>query len=315
VTLPAVGSCRGVVYLGAVADGAGSRIYGRVFDAIADEYDRHRPAYPDALVGWACGSAGLGPGEPVLEVGCGTGQLTRSLLARGLRVTAIEPGENLIARAQIGLQGAGDVRFVNARLEQAPVPRSRYRGVFSASAIHWVDPDVSWQKLADALTDGGTLALLSYFGVQDPYSEEDQQALRAVLAGIAPEIEADWPTYRDLHAMIAGASERRANVSKVWAWLGGYDIARSEAAQLFDDVQLAVLPRRSEHTAAGVNALLATMSFWTRLSPGQRDTLVAENEAIYRRLGRPIRSSTMACLVSARRRPRGDVSAVTGSAA
>jgi SAM-dependent methyltransferase len=298
-----------------VADEARSRVYGKVFDAIADEYDRHRPAYPEVLVGWACGAAGLGPGEPVLEVGCGTGQLTRSLLARGLRVTAIEPGENLIARARIGLEGSGDVRFVNARLEQATVPRSRYRGVFSASAIHWVDPDVGWPKLADALVDDGTLALVSHFGVQDPYSEEDQQALRAVFAAIAPEIAADWPTYRDLSATIAGASERRANVSKVWAWLGGYDIARDEAAQLFDDVRFAVLPRRSEHTAAEVNALLATMSFWTRLSPRQRDTLVAENEAIYERLGRPIRSSTMACLVTARRRPQHDVSALMNSAA
>ena len=50
---------------------------------------------------------GLGPGAPVLEIGCGTGQLTRSLLARGLRVTAVEPGERLIARARDQVQLPG----------------------------------------------------------------------------------------------------------------------------------------------------------------------------------------------------------------
>lgn len=44
--------------------------YGRVFNAIADEYDRHRPAYPDALIDRACEVAGLAPGDRLLEIGC-----------------------------------------------------------------------------------------------------------------------------------------------------------------------------------------------------------------------------------------------------
>ncbi len=74
--------------------------YGEVFNEVAEEYERHRPTYPDALIDRACEMGGLGPGASVLEIGCGTGQLTRSLVARGLRVTAIEPGERLIARAR-----------------------------------------------------------------------------------------------------------------------------------------------------------------------------------------------------------------------
>jgi hypothetical protein len=72
---------------------------------------------------------------------------------------------------------------------------------------------------------------------------------------------------------------------------------------MFGDAELAAVPIRSEHTAAEVNALLGTMSFWARLSPPQRDALVAENDALAQRLGRPIRSSRLACLVTARRRP------------
>ncbi len=72
-----------------------ARSYGKVFNGFAGEYDRHRPTYPDALVDEACAVAGIGNGDRVLEIGCGTGQLTRSLLARGLRVSAVEPGDQL----------------------------------------------------------------------------------------------------------------------------------------------------------------------------------------------------------------------------
>jgi SAM-dependent methyltransferase len=240
----------------------------------------------------------------VLEIGCGTGQLTRSLLERGLRVTAVEPGERLIAQARAHLEGTRELQFVNARLEDASLPDAHYLAVFSASAIHWIDPDVSWRKAADALVDGGTLALISYFGSEEPRSADDQQALRAAMARIAPELAASWPTYRDLDGTLAGVAQRRENVSEVWAWLGSYEVARADAARLFDDVQVAAVPRLVEHTAEELNALLGTMSFWARLSGRQRDALTAAHRDLYQRLGRPIRSSTVACLVTARRAPR-----------
>jgi ubiquinone/menaquinone biosynthesis C-methylase UbiE len=280
---------------------AEARRYGEVFNEVAEEYDRHRPAYPDALIDRALGVGGLGPGATVLEIGCGTGQLTRSLLARGLRVTAIEPGERLIARARDQLGNAGEVEFVNRRFEAASLPRAHYSAVFSASAIHWVDPDVSWGKTAEVLVDGGTLALVSYFGLAQPRSAGDQQALRAAMAKVAPGLAGNWPTYRDLDGTLGGVAERRGNVSEVWAWLGGYELARRHAADLFDDTRLAAVPTLLEHTADALNALLGTMSFWARLSPRQRDALCVENHALHRRLGRPIRSSTVACLVTARR--------------
>ena len=280
---------------------ATARRYGKVFDEIAAEYDRHRPAYPDKLVDQACQIAGIGSGDHVLEVGCGSGQLTRALLARGLHVTAVEPGKNLIALARRNLDGAGAVEFVNARFEDAALPREQFRAVFSASAFHWVDPEVSWQKAADVLVPGGTLALVQYFGLEERRSEEDQEAVLAAMRKVAPDIAADWPAYRDLDATLAGVEQRRGNVSQAWAWLGSYDIGQGYVGGLFGDVQVAVMPKLLEHTPDEVNAVIRTMSFCARLSPDQREALEREHVAVYERLGRPIRASVVAALVTARR--------------
>ncbi|MFL5864845.1 MAG: class I SAM-dependent methyltransferase [Solirubrobacteraceae bacterium] len=289
-------------------DDAETRSLGTVFDGIATEYDRHRPAYPDDLIDHACDVAGLEPGAQVLEIGCGTGQLTRSLVARCLRVTAVEPGDHLIARARDQLRDLGDVEFVNARLEDVTLPSARYEAVFCASAIHWVDPDVSWRTAADTLVDGGTLALISYFGLEEPRTAPDQDALRAALAAVAPELAAAWPTYRDLDDMLAGVAARRANVSEMWGWLGRYDVGRRYVATLFGDAQVgAADPTLLAHTADELIALLGTMSFWARLSPSQRQALAAALQDLHQRLDRPILSSTIACLVTAPRIPHVSV--------
>src|SRR5271156_5468574 len=164
-----------------------ARRYGKVFDEIAAEYDRHRPAYPDELIDQACRVAGIVSGDHVLEVGCGTGQLTRGLVARGLHVTALEPGTSLIALARQNLEGAGEVEFVNAQFEDAMLRGGQFQAVFCASAFHWIDPEVSWQKAADVLVPGGTLALMQYCGIEEPRSKPDQEAALTAVRKVAPD--------------------------------------------------------------------------------------------------------------------------------
>ena len=124
----------------------------------------------------------------------------------------------------------------------------------------------------------------------------------AALGQIAPDAAANWPAYRDLDATLAGVEQRRGNVSQAWSWLGSYDLARDDAARLFGHAGMAVMPKRIEQTPDQLNAVLRTMSFYARLSPDQRQALEREYQAMYERLGRPIRASTVAALVTAVRR-------------
>src|SRR3954447_10892896 len=106
--------------------------YAGVFDGIADAYARERPTYPDELVDQAC--AGV---RTALEIGCGSGQLTRALVARGLDIDALDPAPNMVAEAR----KHANATYHIGRFEDFDPPR-RYDAVLSASAFHWVDPNV-----------------------------------------------------------------------------------------------------------------------------------------------------------------------------
>lgn len=70
-----------------------------LFDDVAGLYDATRQGYPPEIVDAVCASAGIGRGADVLEIGCGTGQLTRQLAGRGFNLTAIDIGAAMIEAA------------------------------------------------------------------------------------------------------------------------------------------------------------------------------------------------------------------------
>jgi len=276
-----------------------TRHFGKVFDQVAADYDRHRPGYPDELIDYACQIAGLGQGDNVLELGCGSGQLTRSLVARGFRVTALEPGKQLIALAEKNVGRLGTVDFINAKFEDAALQKRNYKAIFSASAFHWIDPDVSWQKTAELLVSGGVLALMQHFGLKEKRTSKDLDLQLAALKKIVPEVAAKWPHYYELDEIIAGVKKRSQNISDVWSWLGDYDLSRKYVSRLFKDTQIAVVPNLIEQTADELIALFSTISIYSTLSEQQRSDLEHEYREIYKRLGRPMRSSTVTILITA----------------
>jgi SAM-dependent methyltransferase len=128
-----------------VVAGQDHRALGRVFDEVPELYDRVRPGYPDQLFADLAALTGTGDGGSVLEVGCGTGQATRSLAALGWSVTAVEPGARMAALARRRLADLGDVHVERSTFEEWDDRGRRFDLVVAASAWHWVDPAVGWR--------------------------------------------------------------------------------------------------------------------------------------------------------------------------
>lgn len=267
---------------------------GLLFDRVAEDYDRARPEYPESLVDQACALARLRPDSRILEVGCGTGKLTRTLVQRGLRVDAVDPGKHLVAVARKRVAGSS-VRFRVERFEAARLPSGMYEAIFSATAFHWVDPAVGWSKAANLLRPGGVLALIAYLGGSK--LELDPELL-AAWREVLPEA-AGWVS-RDERTVWEGAERRRHNVSELWAWLERREIGRPEAATLFRDVEITAVPVEHDESEGEFLALVRTTSAYLRLDADRRALLEKRLSAAIQASGGTYRSKSFATLVTAR---------------
>jgi SAM-dependent methyltransferase len=132
---------------------AGWHAQRRSFGTAADIYNRARPRYPAVAVDWAVG------GRPcrVLDLGAGTGILTRQLIERGHTVTAVEPNEQMLAALTAHSPGA---TALLGSAEQIPLPDGSVDAVVAGQAYHWFDPSTAHDEIARVLRPGGVFVPL-----------------------------------------------------------------------------------------------------------------------------------------------------------
>ncbi|MER0444368.1 methyltransferase domain-containing protein [Streptomyces sp. Edi4] len=143
-----------------------------MFNAVPELYDRVRPGYADELFADLVALAAMNERSSVLEVGCGTGQATRSLAALGYSVTAIEPGAAMAALARQRMASFRTVEVETSTFEEWNDRGRRFDVLVAASSWHWVDPSIGWQRAHDALRPGGWMALLGHVVVREPGEPE-----------------------------------------------------------------------------------------------------------------------------------------------
>ncbi|HEX4324104.1 MAG TPA: class I SAM-dependent methyltransferase [Gaiellaceae bacterium] len=119
------------------------------FGAHAGEYERARPAWPEEAARW------LVPEDAklVVELGAGTGKLTRAVAALGVRVVAVEPDPRMLAVLQgLGLEG------VEGSAESIPFGDSVADGVVAGSSLHWFELDRALPEIHRVVKPGGRFA-------------------------------------------------------------------------------------------------------------------------------------------------------------
>jgi SAM-dependent methyltransferase len=273
---------------------------GEVFDSVAQAYDDVRRGYPATLVDAALTRGALRAGSRVVEVGCGTGKLTESLVARGLRVDAVDPGARMIDVARRRVGGSPLVQFHVARFEDVAFDGGSFDAIFSATAFHWVDPTLGWRKAASLLEPGRLLALLTYRTVADEGSADLEAGFRDLWARYVPD-DRTWPPPRDAETLLADARQRRGNVSEVWDNLldERHDLAVPEAAELFENSLVLADIEFIEETADQSIALVRTTSSYFGIDPMLRPSFEAGIRELFEWHGGTARVPVMTVLVTA----------------
>jgi SAM-dependent methyltransferase len=123
------------------------------FGPAAASYDRVRPSYPPQAVRWALGDAPL----LVVDLGAGTGLLTRVLVKLGHDVIAVDPDPAMLARLKATAPG---VRAIAAAAESLPLPDASVGAVVAGQSYHWFDPARAHPEIARVLLPDGTFTAI-----------------------------------------------------------------------------------------------------------------------------------------------------------
>jgi SAM-dependent methyltransferase len=135
---------------------AEKEIQAESFGGVASEYERFRPGPPASALDW------LLPTHlhRVVDLGAGTGTVTKLLLDRADDIVAVEPDDRM--RSVLARDVPG-VEAVMGRGESMPIPDHSVDAVLAASSWHWMEPLQTLHEVGRVLVPGGTLGALWTF--------------------------------------------------------------------------------------------------------------------------------------------------------
>ena len=202
------------------------------FADVAGAYERGRPGYPETAVRWMVGKSPLA----VVDLGAGTGKLTRTLVALGHRVVAVEPLDEMRAELAAALPA---VHALQGSAEAIPLFDGAADVVASAQAFHWFDHDNALPEIARVLRPAGRIALV--------WNTRDDRD----------------PWMARLSAIIGNESIQESDVVPVL-----------DASGLFGPVETAAFSFQQVLDRAGLLDLVLSRSYLAKLPPEEREPVL-----------------------------------------
>lgn len=199
----------------------------RSFELVAEVYERARPEYPAEAIAWIADELDLSEGRTVLDLGAGTGKLTRALVPTGAHVIAVEPGERMLAELRRAVPAA---EALLGAAEAIPLTEHSVDAITVGQAFHWFRHDETVPELHRVLRAGGGVALI--------WNSRDQE--RPVQRHVSELMKQFIPRHRPP----AGHSARAL-----------------EASPLFGRVERRAFPFAQELDADGLVDRIASTSF------------------------------------------------------
>jgi ubiquinone/menaquinone biosynthesis C-methylase UbiE len=246
---------------------------GDKFGNAAREYELGRPRWPAELIDRIAGELRLGPASTVLDLGAGTGKLTRDLVPRFGHVLAVEPDDAMRGVLQ---EVVPDAEALAGSAEAIPLEDDSVDAVFTAEAFHWFASDESVAEIARVLRPGGGFAIFwnVEFGETEPAmpgevaSVLDEAFARGGAPGLPKVLSGEWrePLERSAFGPVQDAELERYLTRSGERWLANM-LSVSSIASQSDAERSAFAERLRELVPADAEYRwrIRTAAYWTRL--------------------------------------------------
>ncbi len=240
------------------------------FGRTAREYELGRPLWPEELLDRILADLQLGADSAVLDLGAGTGKLTRALVPRFGRVVAVEPDDAMLAVLEEVVPGA-EARRGSA--QAIPLEDGEVDAVFSGEAFHWFATPAALAEIVRVLRPRGAFVVFWNIGLEYPELGEEVDALideameRGGVPGLPRVLSGEW------RGPIAAASFEdlredeleRELVTDREGWIANLLSVSSIAAQA-EEARDAFAARLLELVPPGeLRRRVNTVAYWTRL--------------------------------------------------
>jgi len=133
------------------------RVAAQGFAAAGQVYEQGRPDYPPEALACLAAHLGIGAGARVVDVGAGTGKLTRLLAERGAFLIAVEPVADM---RQAFARALPQVPVLAGTAEALPFAAGTVDAVVAGAAFHWFDGLAALREIHRVLRPGGGLGLV-----------------------------------------------------------------------------------------------------------------------------------------------------------
>ncbi len=156
------------------------------FNKVAELYDLVRPHYPEQLFDSIVKVAQLHESAKLLEIGPGTGQATEPFVKRGYDITAVELGSDLADFTRDKLAEYKNLKIITGAFENINLESTSFDLIYSATAFHWIKPEVKFYKPYNLLKSGGHLAIIHTNNVSAEKEDEFFYALQPIYKKYRP---------------------------------------------------------------------------------------------------------------------------------
>ena len=241
------------------------------FGRTAREYELGRPEWPEELLDRVVADLGLTPDAFVLDLGAGTGKLTRALVPRFARVVAVEPDDAMRAVLEEVVPGAESKA---GSAEAIPLGDDEIDAAFSGEAFHWFASPETIDELARVLRPGGGLAIFwNIFVDSEPALPDEAEAVleeafaRGGVPGLPRVLSGQWrePIARSRFGELREDELVRDVVTDRDGWIANM-LSVSSIAHQSDEDRAALAERLRELVRPGeMRRRYRTIAYWTRL--------------------------------------------------